>query len=207
VPLGPTLTQDSAATERRSVWPSDYTVFIPATLVRAAGVEPIGAQVIATGGPDVQQAVAEAAGPDLRVAPFPMWDYDNAMRVRTAVTTLSALAIGVSLLGLALNAADRAFEHRRAVARHIVIGMPAHALRIAQLLQVLAPLVIAIALATALGALLARAIVVLGGLSTVARGVQLGLVATATLIAAIVTAAATVPIIRTRLTPDLLRRE
>ena len=47
------------------------------------------------------------------------------MRARATVTTLSAIAIGTGLLGLALSAADRAVEQRRRVARHIAIGMSA----------------------------------------------------------------------------------
>ena len=65
VPLGPALTQDSAATQRRWVYQSDYRVFIPATLVEAVGIRPTRAQVIALGGLDVQQSVTAAAGPDL----------------------------------------------------------------------------------------------------------------------------------------------
>ena len=65
---------------------------------------------------------------------------------------------------------------------------------------------IATTLATALGALLARAVATLGGWPTVAGGARAAQIMTATLVAAVLTAAATVPIIRTRLTADLLRQ-
>ncbi len=207
VPLGPALTQDSAATQRRWVYQSDYRVFIPATLVEAVGIRPTRAQVIALGGLDVQQSVTAAAGPDLTVEPYPLWDYDAVMRVRTAITTLSALAVGIGLLSLAMTAADRAIERRRAVGRLIALGFPTRTLRTAQLLQVLAPLAIATGLAATLGALMARAFAALAGWPDLTNGIQLGLVTTATLIGAMLTAAVTVPMIRTRLTPDLLRRE
>ena len=129
------------------------------------------------------------------------------MRVRTAITTLSALAVGIGLLSLAMTAADRAIERRRAVGRLIALGFPTRTLRTARTAPVLAPLAIATGLAATLGALMARAFAALAGWPDLTNGIQLGLVTTATLIGAMLTAAVTVPMIRTRLTPDLLRRE
>lgn len=207
VRLRPALIQDAAATARRWVYPSTYQVFVPRSLAQAAGLAPDGADVIATGGTDVQQAVALAAATSLSVTPYPLWDYDQVMRVRTAVTALCALCITVGLLSLAMTAADRALEHRHTVARLVAVGTPPRTPRAAQLQQTLTPLVAATLLAGALGALLARAFAAIAGWPALTGTTQLALVLTATVIGAALVATTTLPLLRTRLTPDLLRRE
>lgn len=205
--LGPLIVQDSAATQDQWVYQASYNVFVPQHLADAAGAEPMSAIVVADGGLDVQRAVADAAPPGLVVEPYPLWDYDAVMRVRTLITTLCAMVIGLGLLSLAMTTVDRAVDRRPSVARHIAIGVPPRVLRGAQLLQTLLPLAIAITLATGLGALMVRAWAALAGWPPLADGVQLGLVATASLIGAVLVSLTTLPLIRTRITPDLLRRE
>lgn len=207
VRLGPALIQDAAATARRWVYPSTYEVFVPRSLVQAAGLAPDGADVIAGGGTDVQRAVALAVPTSLTVTPYPLWDYGEVMRVRTAITTLCALCITIGLLSLAMTAADRALEHRHTVARLVAVGIPPRTLRAAQLQQTLTPLVAATLLAGALGALLARAFAAIAGWPALTGITQLALVLTANVIGAALVATTTLPLLRTRLTADLLRRE
>ncbi len=66
---------------------------------------------------------------------------------------------------------------------------------------------VAIVMATLLGTLMVDAYAALAGWPPLADGIRLSLVAVSTLVGALVVALATVPIIRTRVTADLLRRE
>lgn len=207
VELGAPLVQDSAATQERWVYQSQFNVFVPGHIADQAGARPMTAVVIADGGLDVQQAVATAAPPQLVIEPYTLYDYDAVMRVRAVITTLSAIVIGVGLLSLGMTAVDRAVERRKSVARHIAIGMPARTLRRAQLLQTLLPLAVAVLLATGLGALMVRAFAALAQWPPLADGAQLGLVATASLAGALLVSLATLPVVRTRISADLLRRE
>ncbi len=201
------LVQDSAATQERWVYQSGINLFIPRAVAEAAGAEPTFALLVADGGVEVQQAVIDAAPPGLEVWTYPIDDYAAVIRIRVVVMTLSALVIGVGLLSLGTAAADRAVARRRAVARHVAIGVPARVLRTAQFQQTVVPLVIAVVLAAALGALVTRAFAALSGWPPLADGVQLGLVAASSLVGALLVAAATLPTISTRIRPELLRRE
>ncbi|WP_149205352.1 ABC transporter permease [Actinotalea subterranea] len=207
VTLGAPIMQDSAATQALWVYQSSYNVFVPQHIADAADAHPLSATVIADGGLAVQQAVARAAPPGVVVEPYPLWDYDSVMRVRALITTLCAVVIGLGMLSLAMTTVDRAVDRRRSVARQIAIGIPPRVLRGAQLLETLVPLGIAVTLATGLGALMVRAWAALAEWPPLADGVQLGLVASASLIGAVLVSLSTLPLIRTRITPDLLRRE
>ncbi|TQL01109.1 FtsX-like permease family protein [Cellulomonas sp. SLBN-39] len=207
VRLGEPLVQDSGATQERWVYQSPYNVFVPRTVADAAGAHPDAAEVVADGGLDVQQAVAAAAGTSLTVRPYPLDDYDAVVRVRVVVTTLSAIVVGVGLLSLAVTALDRAAEGRRSIARHLAVGVPARVLRTSQVLQTFLPLAVAITLATALGALMARAFAALAQWPALSDGVQVVLVALASMIGGALVSLTTVPLVRTRLSPELLRRE
>ncbi|WP_309133621.1 FtsX-like permease family protein [Cellulomonas sp.] len=207
VPLREPVVQDSAATQERWVYQSSVAVFVPRSVAERAGAEPSSALVVADGGLAVQRALGDAAPPGLVVQPYPVHDYDAVQRVRVVVTTLSAIVIGAGLLSLAMVAVDRAVERRRAVARHVAVGVPPRVLRTAQLLQTLLPLVVAVTLAAALGSLMVRAYAALSGWPPLADSTQLGLVAAATLAGAVLVSLTTVPVVRARVTADLLRRE
>ncbi|MDR2703569.1 MAG: FtsX-like permease family protein [Cellulomonadaceae bacterium] len=125
---------------------------------------------------------------------------------RAMMYGLSGIALAVSLITVALTATDRAIERRRNVARQIAIGVPMRVLTIGQLIQVILPAVIASAIALGFSAL---------GLRVVSRtmlniaaytapwGALIGIIASGILIVAL----ATVPLTRTKITPELLRRE
>ena len=124
-----------------------------------------------------------------------------------AWAAVCGLALGVGLLVLALTATDRAVERRRAVARQVMAGVPGRVLRSAQLVQVLVPVLVSAVLGVAFGLVLARAYAHLGGSEEVV-GPQGWAVAAAVVVAGgALVALATVPLIRTRITPVLLRRE
>ncbi|MFS0703953.1 FtsX-like permease family protein [Cellulomonas sp. 179-A 9B4 NHS] len=207
VPLGDVAVQDSAATQERWVYPSSYDLFVPRSVADAAGATPTSLTVVADGGLDVRAAVADAAPPDATVLPYPMDDYEAALRVRAVVATLSAAVVAVGLLALGMVAVDRAVERRRAVARYVAVGIPGRALRAAQLAQTLVPLLVAVALAAGLGGLMVRAYAAAAGWPALRDGTQLGLVTAATLAGAVLVSLATLPAVRTRVTADLLRRE
>ena len=117
------------------------------------------------------------------------------------------MALGLALLALALAAADRATERRRAVARQLMVGVPPRVLRQGQLLQTLLPTGVAAALAIALGAVLAWAFTaIIGQHSVITAGAWVALVALVAL-GGLLVSLSTLPLIRTRITADLLRRE
>ncbi|ACQ82400.1 protein of unknown function DUF214 [Beutenbergia cavernae DSM 12333] len=208
VPLGPDLTQDWAATEERWVYPAGHDYVIPPDVAAQAGAGALFVTVIAEGGTEVRDRVA-AALPSL-AQPEEYWNDSEVAavgRVRLVIYTLSSMAIGTALLGLALTAFDHARERRRTVARQVAAGVPPRTLYAGQVLQVFTPLLAAVALSTALGWLLVRAWSAASGWPALTDGSTLALAATVTIVGGALVALLTIPAVRTRLTPELLRRE
>lgn len=220
------IAEDVQGTLRTWVYSDGLVAFVPIAAVHDAVGDPEGVDVVADGGTAVQQRViAWAAARGHTAQLYPVGDLDQVRAVRVVVWTLCGIALGVALLVLALTTADRALERRRNVARQVAIGMPARVLRAGQFLQVLVPLVVAVALALGAGAVLLRAYVHVAGTSTggygtgsrIVRGLSElhGLIepgswvalGTVVLAGAALVALSTVPLIRTRISADLLRRE
>ncbi len=220
------IAEDVQGTLRTWVYSDGLVAFVPIAAVHDAVGDPEGVDVVADGGTAVQQRViAWAAARGHTAQLYPVGDLDQVRAVRVVVWTLCGIALGVALLVLALTTADRALERRRNVARQVAIGMPARVLRAGQFLQVLVPLVVAIALALGAGAVLLRAYVHVAGSSTVGYGTGSRIVrgftelhgliepgswvalGTVVLAGAALVALSTVPLIRTRISADLLRRE
>ncbi|MBO3100563.1 FtsX-like permease family protein [Cellulomonas fengjieae] len=205
---GPPIVQDVSATIDRWVYQAQLTAFVPVGLVADLAGPPRAIDVVADPGTPVQDAVAAvAAERGLAVVPYPMSDYDDVMQVRAVVWTISGVAIGIGLLALALTALDRAAENRRAVARQIAVGVPARTLRTGQLLQTLVPLATSLTLAVGCGLLLLLAYANVGDLPRIVSPATLGAFLSATLVGAVLVSAATLPLVRTWLTGELLRRE
>ncbi|WP_328804242.1 FtsX-like permease family protein [Occultella kanbiaonis] len=206
--LGPDLTQDVAATEERWVYQNQDAVFVPEHLVEATGVGAHSLQVVAVGGTEIRDQITATLPDGTFLYPsFNDSEVDSVARVRLVIYTLSAMAIGTALLGLALTTIDHARERRQVVARQLAVGMPARTLYSGLLLQALIPLVAALALATGLGWLAVQAWAAASGWPPLANAQTVGLVGTTTALGGLLVALATVPAARTRLTATLLRRE
>jgi len=203
------IIEDVQATNDRWVYGRLDAVFIPTHLIAGASELPHGVDVVARGGTQVQAAVEKAAGDvGMSVFVYPTdEDINQVMQVRAIVWSLSAIIIGIALITVGLGTIDRALERRRAVARQIAVGVPARVLRRGQLLQTLLPLGISILLATGCGALLMRGYLRYGDLGTSTSVGRLTVPLVASLLGAAVVSLATIPLIRTRLDPRLLRTE
>lgn len=207
-PTGPPIVVDVAAQSDRWVYGSGDVAFVPVALVPDGFRSFSRADVIADGGRAVQQRVAAWAQEQGYAAwPYPMDDVAYVDGVRAAVLALAGLAIGVGLLVLALTATDRAVERRRAVARQVMIGVPGRVLRSGQLVQVLVPVAVSAALGAGCGLVLARAYARMAEVDGLLGPGRWGLAVALVVVGGALVALATVPLIRTRLTPDLLRRE
>lgn len=205
---GPDLRQDARATEARWVYPSGVDVFLPASLVEATGAGARSLTVVAEGGTAVRADIA-AALPDGTYLQ-PSWNdlaAAEVARVRLVVLSLSAMALGTALLGLALVTVDNARERRRTVARQLSTGVPRRLLYTGQLVQVLLPLVAAIALASPLGWLAVQAWAAVAGWPPLADGRTTALVVATIAAGGALAAVSTIPAVRVRLGPTLLRRE
>lgn len=208
------------------VYPRTEVAFVPIRLVSDSATTPDSTDVIADGGTNVQHRVVDWATQHGYTAdPYPTTDLKQAASIRAVIWTLCGIALGVGLLLLALTAADRATERRRTIARQIMIGIPARILRTGQLLQVITPLLAAMILSIGSGLVLLQAYSEMAQITTVDAGtgstglsaiLQLHrLVATGSwtalgviiLTGGLLVVSSTLPLIRTRLTPDLLRRE
>ena len=203
------IIEDVQATNDRWVYGRLDAVFVPTHLIVGASELPHGVDVVARGGTQVQAAVAKAAesvGMSVFIYPTDE-DISQVMQVRAIVWSLSAVIVGIALITVGLGTIDRALERRRAVARQIAVGVPARVLRRGQLLQTLLPLGISILLATGCGALLMRGYLRYGDLDTSTSVGRLTVPLVASLLGAAVVSLATVPLIRTRLDPRLLRTE
>lgn len=221
---GQPIIVDVAETMREWVWPPQHEVFIPQGLLVGDLGFITSVRVNATGGEAVQERVgawAEARG--YKFFANPMMDFEAVQTVRLAVWSLCGVALGSGLLLFALTAADRARERRRQVARQIMIGVPARVLRTGQSLQLTIPVLATGALAIGAGLVLAggyarQAQFVLPASRTGLAGaieetfavisLQSWLVLGGMIVLAVLLAVgSTVPLIRTRLRPELLRRE
>jgi hypothetical protein len=187
-------------------------LFVPSSLIP----DDVAAQlhqrwvVIADGGTDPQDAVATwALEHGLTTWAPSAWDWETVLRTRAATYTLAGIAVTVALLTFGLSAADRAMERRRAVARQVMVGVPARMLRRSQLLQVVGPALVASGLALGAGAIGLRAVANLwdGSDETFMPGTHWGVLIGLIAIGVALVALASLPLIRTRVTADLLRRE
>lgn len=196
---------------------SDLVAFVPATLVDAglaASGEDGGlaaltrVDVVADGGPAALAAVTErAAELGLVAVDYTADDRTAYQQVRAVVYGLAAIAIGIAVLTVALAAIDRTRDRRRTVASQVMIGVPPAVLRRGQSIQVAFPALIAGGLALALGALSVRVMAhITGGPALVDAQTWAALGGVVAAGAALVVLA-TLPLTRTRLTPELLRRE
>ncbi|WP_425955525.1 hypothetical protein [Xylanimonas sp. McL0601] len=189
---------------------SDPVAFVPAALVAArvsGGLSTFTrADVVADGGPTALQAVEARAHALGLTATDPTAKALTAFHeVRAVVYGVGAIAISVAVLTVALAAVDRARERRRNVAHQAMIGVPGSVLRRGQTIQVMFPALVAGGLA--LGALSVQVIAHLTGVTgIVAPQVWATLVGVVVAGVALV-ALATLPLTRTRLTAELLRRE
>jgi hypothetical protein len=211
---GPPIVQHVDAQLGRWVYRSSYVAFVPLPLVADLVGRPSELAVVAVGGAEVQQRVAAWAEQRGYVArPHPRTEYDQLQNWRAGVLTLCGVVVGVGLLVLALTAADRASERRRPVARLVAAGVPPRVLRLGQLVQTLLPTVVAAALALGSGVVALRGYASEVQGQTQAQGATLvdarawGILLAAVTVGALLVALATVPLIRTRLSPELLRRE
>jgi hypothetical protein len=96
-------------------------------------------------------------------------------------------------------------ERRRNVARQIAIGVPMRVLTLGQLIQVILPAVIASGIALGFSVLVIRVSRTMLNIAvyTTPWGALNGIIASGIIIVAL----ATVPLTRTKITPELLRRE
>ncbi len=214
---GPPIVQDLDRQSARWVWPSWDVAFVPLAQVADLVGEPFTVETVAVGGTQVQDRVAAWAREHGDLAqPEPLDEFDRIQGLRVSVLTLCGVVVGVGLLILALTAADRATERRRSVARQVAIGVPARVLRTGQLVQTMLPTAIAALLAFGSGVLALHAFAHdieaadLGAGSAAPPLVDAhawAVLVTAVAVGALLVGLATVPLIRTRLTPDLLRGE
>lgn len=119
--------------------------------------------------------------------------------------TVSALALGVALLRLAPSAVDRAREQPRTIAKQVCFRVPGRVLRASQLQETLLPLFVALTLAIALGGLLVLAYV--SGWPPLGRVHRSRNARRRRLRRGPARRPHVAPVIRTRITPDTLRRE
>lgn len=209
IPLaGEPLLQDVNATAARWVYPSHYEAFIPHHLISDQISERTRGEIIADGGPAVLAAIEKvAAERGILLTPYPKDDYDQGMRVRAAVLALSAVIIGIGLIGLCLGAIDRAKERQRPVARLVAVGIPAWVLRAGQLWQTLLPLVFSVGAAAACGVLLVRALAAIDNFADLLAASSMPILLVAVGLGVALVSLVTLPLTRARLTPELLRNE
>ncbi|WP_147916187.1 FtsX-like permease family protein [Ruania zhangjianzhongii] len=220
---GDPITMDAWATVGEWAWPASAEVFVPVALVDDILGPVTRVRVNADGGLAVQERVAEwASARGYTSFANPMMDFEAVQTTRIAVWSLSGVALGTGLLLFALTAADRARERRRHVARQIMVGVPVRVLRASQSLQLVIPVLTTSALAILAGLVLAGGYArqaqyvppsqggLMGAIEETFAVISLqswlvlaGMIALAVLLAV----ASTVPLIRTRLRPELLRRE
>ncbi|ACZ29420.1 hypothetical protein Xcel_0381 [Xylanimonas cellulosilytica DSM 15894] len=210
-----TLTLDGAAVIedwprqlREWVWPSNALAFVPVAMLDDWYGGPVSVKAVADGGAAVSARIEDWAAERGLAAYQPAdHDYRQVQGMRAAVWGLCGIAVAVALIVFALGGVDRAQERRRSVARQAVVGVPGRVLLGSQLLQAVIPVLVAFALALGAG------VVGVWGYSSIAGSTFLltgtawtGLILIAGL-GGLLAALSTVPLARTRLTPELLRRE
>jgi hypothetical protein len=205
---GEPLFEDLARQEERWSWGVQAALFVPEALVPDVPRPELGPNVAALGGTAVQERLADwAAERGYDAWPQSTDEYTYIQGVRLIAWALVATVLGVALLVLALGGIDRARERRRQVARQVMVGVPARLLRRTQLAQVLVPAALACALGLGAGLLGNRALANLSSgdaaLPWEAWVGIVGLVAAGCLAAAVVT----LPLVRSKIPPEALRRE
>jgi hypothetical protein len=167
-------------------------------------------RVIAEGGVDVQQRLAAWA--DLhgwKAHPLATGDYTFLNRAKAITWGTCGGILAIALVTLTLGALDRARDRRRAVARQIMVGVPAGVLRISQAVQMVLPALTGTLLAVIAG------IVIGGALSNISvhtivvspNGTTWAAIASVVVAVTLLALLSTWPLIRRRLDPALLRRE
>lgn len=204
---GPTVVQDLPRQQHEWAWPSYAVAFVPTTLLGDWYAAPFPV-VVADGGSAMIRELGTWADEHGYFAWQPAdREWANVQAFRTAVWSLCGVAITVALIVLSLGAADRAIERRRSVARQVMVGVPPRVLQRSQLVQTLIPVAIAVLLALGAGVVGVRAYTnVTEQGSTLDSGAWLALILIAG-VGGLLAAVSTVPLVRTRLTPELLRRE
>ena len=190
----------------------DPVAFVPAALVAArldGGLDPFTrVDVVADGGPAALEEVAARAA-SAGLAAFDVTEHDLTafQQVRAVVYGLAAVAITVAVLTVALASVDRTRERRHNVARQAMIGVPRSVLGLGQAIQVAFPALVAAGLALAVGALSVRVMAHITGEPALVAARTWATIVGVVVAGIAVVALATLPLTRTRLTAELLRRE
>lgn len=190
---------------------SQASLFIPATTPQVASIlgSPRGYDVL-TGPGQAPRTALQATADHLRVEVHleDLEVYQGVQGYQLLLSTLAVVVLGIGLLAVLITTIDRAIERRRQVASQVALGVPIRVLRGSQLLQTLLPLWLGLVAAIGLGYLTGAAYLKIGATPDAAPPTDtIGAMAVAALVGAAVVAAATLPGIGGRLTPDLLRRE
>ena len=204
------VTNDQAMDPRLPDGTNQNSLFIPVTSPQIAPIlgNPIGYDVFTGPGQAPRDAVQATAGRlGAQVVLEPLSDYQAVQGYQLLLSTLAVVVLGIGLLAVLITTIDRAIERRRQVTSQVALGVPMGVLRGSQLLQTLLPLWMGLIAAIALGYLTVAAYLRMAGTPVAAPTATIGAMAVAALFGAAVVAAATLPGIGLRLTPDLLRRE
>lgn len=219
LPLSETEVQvDLEATQARFLKGAtvDEHILIPPTYAGVSKVlgPPRSYAITADGGRAVQVSLSQFAQQNGFEAVLPpSQTYEKTMLGRAALLTVIASIIGIGLLTVAVGLLDRTVERRRAVGSLVVIGVPVTTLRTSQLVQVLIPMVLSVALAVLTGSLSAQVFSVLLRFEGLGVGdpnnftADILWVAIPLVIACIGVALATLPGLGARLRPEVLRRD
>lgn len=205
---GPAIIQDLPTQEREWSWALDAVAFVPEALLGDWYTRTAFPAVIADAGSATTREIEAWADEHGYFAWHPAaLEWPGIQAMRTAVWSLCGVAIAVALIVLSLGAIDRAMERRRSVARQIMVGVPPRVLQRSQLLQTLVPVTVAVLLALSAGTVGSRAYTNLAANRSALDGsAWLALLIIAG-VGGLLAAVSTVPLARTRLTPELLRRE
>jgi hypothetical protein len=204
------VTNDQAMDARLPDGSNQNSLFIPVTAPQIATIlgAPIGYDVLTGPGHaprDAVQATADRLGAQIVLEP--LRDYQAVQGYQLLLSTLAVIVLGIGLLAVLITTIDRAIERRRQVTSQVALGVPIRVLRGSQLLQTLLPLWLGLIAAIGLGYLTVAAYLRLGGAPVAAPTATIASMAVAALVGAAMVAAASLPGIGGRLTPDLLRRE
>ena len=204
------VTDDHATDARFSKLSSRDSLFIPVASPQIAPIlgDPTGYDVLTGPGQAPRAAVQATAGRlGIDVLLEPLRDYQAVQGYQLLLSTLAVIVLGIGLLAVLITTIDRAIERRRQVTSLVALGVPIRVLRGSQLLQTLLPLWLGLMAAIGLGYLTVAAYLRLGGAPVAAPTATIASMAVAALVGAAMVAAASLPGIGGRLTPDLLRRE
>jgi hypothetical protein len=191
---------------------SQASLFIPVTSPQIAPIlgNPTAFDVLTGPGQAPRttvKAIADRLGVEVHLEDLEV--YQGVQGYQLLLSTLAVIVLGIGLLAVLITTIDRAIERRRQVAGQVALGVPIRVLRGSQLVQTLVPLWLGLVAAVGLGYLTVLAYLKLGAADApvAAPADTIVSMAVAALMGAAVVAAATLPGIGRRLTPDLLRRE